>query len=283
MTQFTYTLLEDNITIEQLLRDKLNIGKKLMHELRMAKAVINENGEAMVWQHHYPAGTKLTFKLPFEKSDYIPSEKYHLDVLFEDDHMLIVNKPAGMATHPNEVGQVNTLMNDVMAYMVENGASYCEHVHRLDQGTSGLVIIAKHSIMKSLLDRMLEEKRVARFYEAIVEGVVKKEHGSIRTPIGRDRHHPTRQIVSPSGKTAVTHYEVIGRHPNFTKLHVILETGRTHQIRVHLASIEHPVVGDELYGSTIKAKNYQLHAFRILFVHPITGQEINVIAPSENK
>ncbi|WP_338014653.1 RluA family pseudouridine synthase [Paenisporosarcina cavernae] len=281
MTKFTYTLQDDNITIEELLRDRLDIGKKRMHELRMAKAILNEQGEPLVWQHHYPAGTKLVFQLPFESSEYVPSEKYHLDVRYEDDHLLIVNKPAGMLTHPNEDGQTGTLMNDVTAYMVEKGATYAEHIHRLDQGTSGLIVIAKHSMMKSLLDRMLEEKKILRFYEAIVEGVVKENHGSIKTAIGRDRHHPTRQVVSKSGKPAVTHFEVVGKHPNFTKLNVVLETGRTHQIRVHLASIGYPVVGDTMYGAITRSENYQLHAFRILFVHPINGEEIKVEYPME--
>lgn len=273
---FQYELQTDNITIEQLLRDDFQIGKKIMHEMRMAKSIVNENGEPMVWQHHYPKGTKLTFNVNVEPSSYVATQNCEVPILFEDAHILVVSKPADMATHPNEPGQSGTCMNHVMSYIKKQGGVYAEHVHRLDQGTKGLVLIAKHPLIKSMLDRMLEDKQIIRVYEAIVDGYMTQKNGTIRTPIGKDRHDSTRRTVSPSGQTAITHFEVVGQDSNFTKVHVILETGRTHQIRVHLSSIGHPVTGDRLYGSRTRADNYSLQAKKLQFVHPITKEMIVV-------
>ncbi|MBE3102714.1 MAG: RluA family pseudouridine synthase [Bacilli bacterium] len=273
---FQYKLQQDNITIEQLLRDDFQIGKKIMHEMRMAKSIVNEDGEPLVWQHHYPKGTNLTFHVNVEPSSYVASENCEVPILFEDPHVLVVSKPADMATHPNDPGQTGTCMNHVMAYVNKQGGVYAEHVHRLDQGTKGLVLIAKHPLVKSMLDRMLEEKKIIRVYEAIVDGFMTQKSGSIRTSIGKDRHDSTRRTVSPSGQTAITHFEVVGQDADFTKVHVILETGRTHQIRVHFSSIGHPVTGDKIYGSRTRADNYSLQAKKLQFTHPITKEMIVV-------
>lgn len=273
---FDYALQTDNITIEQLLRDEFNISKKIMHEMRMAKSIVNEQGEPMVWQHHYPIGTKLTFNVKVEPSSYVATHTCEVPILFEDAHVLVVSKPADMATHPNDPGQTGTCMNHVMAYVKKQGGVYAEHVHRLDQGTKGLVLIAKHPLIKSMLDRMLEEKQIIRVYEAIVDGFMTQKSGTIRSSIGKDRHDSARRAVSPSGQEAITHFEVVGQDANFTKVHVILETGRTHQIRVHFSSIGHPVTGDRMYGSRTRADNYSLHAKKLQFVHPITKEMIVV-------
>ncbi len=276
ITTFQYALQQDNITIEQLLRDDFHIGKKIMHEMRMAKSILNESGEPVVWQHHYPLGTKLTFNVNVEPSSYVATDICEVPILFEDAHVLVVSKPADMATHPNEPGQTGTCMNHVIAHVNKQGGVYAEHVHRLDQGTKGLVLIAKHPLIKSMLDRMLEEKKIIRTYEAIVDGYMTQKSGSIRTSIGTDRHDSARRAVSPSGQTAITHFEVVGQDSNFTKVNVILETGRTHQIRVHFSSIGHPVTGDRMYGSRTRQDNYSLQARKLQFVHPITKEMVIV-------
>jgi len=276
LTTFKYELQQDSITIEQLLRDNFQIGKKIMHEMRMAKSIVNENGEPVVWQHHYPVGTKLTFHVNVEPSSYVAMKNSEVPILFEDAHVLVVSKPADMLTHPNEPGQTGTCMNHVMAYVNKQGGVYAEHVHRLDQGTKGLVLIAKHPLIKSMLDRMLEEKKIIRTYEAIVDGYMTQKSGSIRTSIGTDRHDSARRAVASSGQTAITHFEVVGQDSNFTKVNVILETGRTHQIRVHFSSIGHPITGDRMYGSRTRADNYSLQAKKLQFVHPITKELIVV-------
>ncbi|MEI4770335.1 RluA family pseudouridine synthase [Psychrobacillus sp. FJAT-51614] len=274
---FSYVVMEDGLTIETILQQKWKLGKKLIHDLRMQKAVSDINGELLQWKATLQKGDILVFKWEGEASNYLLSEQIPLYVAYEDDYLLIASKPRGMATHPNEAGQNHTFMNTVQNYLSNKGQSYGEHVHRIDEGTKGLVVIAKNPIVKGMLDRMLENKEIVRTYEALVEGQVKNNHGTIRAAIGSDRHHPTRRRVSPSGQLAITHYEVVGRHPNFTKVQAILETGRTHQIRVHFAHIGHPIVGDDLYGAKkTPTKTYELHAFKVQFVHPITGEMIVV-------
>ncbi|TQR10970.1 RluA family pseudouridine synthase [Psychrobacillus soli] len=273
----TYTVPEDGLTIETILQDKWKLGKKLIHDLRMQKAVSDTSGELLQWKLPNKKGDVLVFTWEGESSNYLPSDQIPLYVAYEDEYLIIASKPRGVATHPNEVGQNHTFMNTVTHYLSSKEQAYGEHVHRIDEGTKGLVVVAKNPIVKGMLDRMLENKTIIRTYEAIVEGQVKNQHGTIRAAIGNDRHHPTRKRVSPSGQQAITHYEVVGRHPEYTKVHAILETGRTHQIRVHLAHLGHPIVGDDLYGAKKTAtKTYELHAFKVQFMHPITGEMIIV-------
>ncbi|MEK4487108.1 RluA family pseudouridine synthase [Psychrobacillus sp. FSL H8-0484] len=273
----TYTVPEDGLTIDAILQQKWKLGKKLIHDLRMQKAVTDTNGELLQWKLPHQKGEVLVFKWEGESSNYLTSDQIPLYVAYEDEYLLIASKPRGVATHPNDTGQNHTFMNTVMNYLKSKGQNYGEHVHRIDEGTKGLVVIAKNPIVKGMLDRMLENKEIVRTYEVIVEGQVKNQHGTIRAAIGNDRHHPTRKRVSPSGQLAITHYEVVGKHDQFTKIHAILETGRTHQIRVHFAHLGHPIVGDDLYGAKrTPTKTYELHAFKVQFIHPITGEKIVV-------
>ncbi|WP_391117232.1 RluA family pseudouridine synthase [Psychrobacillus sp. L3] len=272
---FRYTVQEDALTIDIILQQKWKLGKKLIHDLRMQKAVSDVNGELLQWKAPLQKGDILVFTWEGDASNYLSSDQIPLYVAYEDEYLLIASKPRGAATHPNEVGQNHTFMNTVHHYLSSKGQAYGEHVHRIDEGTKGLIVVAKNPIVKGMLDRMLENKEIVRTYEAIVEGQVKNNNGTIRAAIGVDRHHATRKRVSPSGQLAITHYEVVGRNPDFTKVHAILETGRTHQIRVHFAHLGHPIVGDDLYGAKKSpTKTYELHAFKVQFAHPITGELI---------
>lgn len=275
--QFQYEIPQEGLTIEDLLRTKWRLGKKLVHELRMAKAVTNANGDVLKWNEPLSTGTQLHFTFNVPESNYQPTEECKVDVRYEDDHILIVSKPKGMSTHPNDEKDRNTCMNHVMAYMKEKGLVYAEHVHRLDQGTKGLLLVAKHPIAKSIFDRMIEEKSIIRIYEAEVQGVMKESNGTINAPIGKDRHHPSRRVVSKSGQHAVTHFKVVERKQYTTVVHLELETGRTHQIRVHMAHIGHPVVGDTMYKARESAKgDYELHAIQLEFDHPFLNKQIVV-------
>jgi len=274
---FLYAFNEDNLTIEELLRNHWRLGKKLVHELRMAKAITLENDELVQWNTPLQVGTIVKFTFPIPASSYKRTPVCAIDIVYEDDHCLIVSKPKGMATHPNDDRDTHTCMNHVMAHIQEQGGIYAEHVHRLDKGTQGLLLVAKHPLAKSIFDRMIEEKTIIRTYAAEVQGNLRTSSGTIAEPIGKDRHHATRRVVSKTGQHAVTHYEVVARYKNSCVVHLILETGRTHQIRVHLAYIGHPIIGDTMYGARETASDdYELHAIQLEFDHPFLNQRIIV-------
>ncbi|TAA66877.1 RluA family pseudouridine synthase [Planococcus salinarum] len=274
---WNYEIKDEGMTVEELLRTEWGLGKKVVHELRMAKSVKNDKFQEVVWKEPLPKGTVLQFDLPKADSPYEPNHDIELPVLYEDEHFLIARKPKGMNTHPNEIGQDDTFINGVIGHIIRGGGSYGEHVHRLDQGTSGLLMAAKHPVAKNILDRMLEQKQLVRDYEAVVKGKVHNKSGTIDFAIGRDRHHPTRRMVSPTGQSAVTHYKLLRHMEGKSLLQLSLETGRTHQIRTHLSHIGHPIIGDELYGGPPTQDGaYHLHAFRMSLIHPFTGEKIVV-------
>ncbi|WP_153733639.1 RluA family pseudouridine synthase [Sporosarcina obsidiansis] len=277
MTSFQYTTTKPGETVEQLLREQWQGGKKTVHQMRMDKSVTDTNGQPIEWKEPLPQGTPLTFSFSDAHSSYKPEAFDSLRIVWEDEHLLAVHKPAGMAVHPEQAPGTGTLMNEVMGYIESQGGSYAEHIHRLDQHTAGILLIAKHPIAKTMLDRMLEQNKIDRFYTAEVEGQLRKPRGTINMPIGKDRYHATRRRVSPSGQAATTHFRVIERRANSTVVEAQLETGRTHQIRVHFAHLGHPVIGDQLYGSeTIARGPYKLTATKIAFQHPITLEQIMI-------
>ncbi|MEO3947168.1 RluA family pseudouridine synthase [Gorillibacterium sp. CAU 1737] len=202
-------------------------------------------------------------------------------ILFEDDFCLVVNKPAGMAVHPPESGAPGSLAGAISAYFASTG-QLCRvrHIHRLDADTTGPVLYAKNSFAQRRLDEEMRVKAIERLYLALVQGSPRKAQGTIDAPIGRDRHRSGFRRVSPSGERAVTHYEVVEALPEAALVKLQLETGRTHQIRVHLASIGHPLLGDRSYGGKPVAMNRQaLHGSELVFRHPFTREEIRVHAP----
>lgn len=204
-----------------------------------------------------------------------------IEVLYEDDHLMIVNKPAGVLLHPTEPFHRSTLDHMVAGHFFRTGLqAKVRHVHRLDQDTSGVVLYAKHAWASALLDEMLRERKIKRTYFAFVQGQVKKESGKINEPIGKDRNHASRRRVTPTGDAAVTHYQVRERYRTATLMECRLETGRTHQIRVHVSHIGHPILGDDLYGGKRELISRQaLHASVLCFEHPFGGQSIEVEAP----
>ncbi|CAG9621782.1 RluA family pseudouridine synthase [Sutcliffiella rhizosphaerae] len=267
-------------TLQDYLRQDILVSKKLLHEIRMSK-LVTVNKEIPVWTQPLQQGDLIS--IPIFPENIEPSaSNLAIQVLFENEHLLIINKSAGVETHPSSVEVQESLANGVAYYFKEKGIhAKVRHTHRLDKDTSGAILFAKHAISGAILDKLLEERKIKRTYIALVEGVMKKKEGTIDTPIGKDRHHATRRRVSPSGQKALTHYKVLKEFPNekCSLLKITLDTGRTHQIRVHMSSIGHPLFGDKLYGATSNHHRHSLHAWELSVPHPFTNSIITTVAP----
>ncbi|CAM3645523.1 RluA family pseudouridine synthase [Mesobacillus zeae] len=270
-----------SVSVDDLLRQMWKVPKKLLHELRMDQG-IKVNGQPPIWNEPLKQGDRLQLEIfkPVDSSvipAYLPVE-----ILYEDDHLLVMNKPAGMDTHPNEAQQQNTLANAAAFHLQSEGHNLnVRHIHRLDRDTTGAVLFAKHALAGAMLDRMLEERKIKRTYIAKIDGILRQKKGVIDKPIGRDRHHPTRRRVSPTGQNALTRYEVLQKlhHDDMTLVKCTLDTGRTHQIRVHFSEIGYPLAGDVLYDGSPAYSRQALHAVKMELVHPFTEAEIVIHAP----
>lgn len=198
----------NGISIESLLKVEWEVPKKLLHQLRMEKGV-TVNGEQRRWNELLKEGDKLQVHMFMEEEYGVEPEYGELNVVFEDDHVLIVNKQGQMDTHPSEKNGTGTLANLVAFHFQMQGLeTKVRHIHRLDKDTTGGVVFAKHRIAGAIMDRLLMERKIKRTYMALVEGKVKKKQGTIDAAIGRDRHHATRRRVSPKGDQAITYYKV---------------------------------------------------------------------------
>jgi 23S rRNA pseudouridine1911/1915/1917 synthase len=267
-------------TIEDIFRMDWEVPRKLTHLFRVENKIV-VNGNKANWTIPIKAGDKILIKL-FEEQPIndLAAFYYDLEVLYEDDHVIVLNKPAFMNTHPNDHHDQETVLNAAHAYLQSKGEEVqIRQVHRLDRDTTGAILFAKHALAGAILDRALETRRIKRTYIAIVQGRLKRKKGTIHEPIGRDRHHPTRRRVSPTGQDALTHFQFLKVENNDSYIKCWLETGRTHQIRVHFSHIGHPLAGDVLYGGKPIYKRQALHAAKLEFIHPITGEVIVCFAP----
>ncbi len=233
------------------------------------------------------AGEVLDVDVPASKDPSLTADPaIDVPVVFEDEHVLVVDKPAGLVVHPGAGTQAGTMVHGLLARYPElarvgDDPSRPGVVHRLDAGTSGLLALARTEAAFHHLVAQLAARDVERRYRALVHGRVASPAGVVDGPIGRDPRDPTRQAVVAGGKEARTHYQVVDRADGTTLLVCRLETGRTHQIRVHLAGIGHPLVGDQLYGGHLDlglTRPY-LHAFRLAFHHPATGERVAFESP----
>ena len=265
------------MTIKELLEDYFLIPRKIRHFLRTKKHV-RVNGECINWQSLILPGDLL--ELTFDEEDYpqkdIPfGDASLVEELYQDEHLIIVNKPEGMKTHGNEPTEL-ALLNHVSAYVGQT----CSVVHRLDMETSGAIVFAKNPFVLPVLNRLLEDKQISREYIALCQGYFSVNSLTLRHKIGRDRHDRRKRLVDPrKGQEAVTHVTILKKNGKNSLVACQLETGRTHQIRVHLAHEGHALVGDPLY-SKIAAPRLMLHARRLRLIHPFTLQKIDVEAPS---
>lgn len=230
----------------------------------------------------------VSFVIPDQVEPDILPEKMDLDILYEDNDVIVVNKPKNMVVHPAAGHFEHTLVNGLLYHCKEslsgiNGVLRPGIVHRIDKDTTGSVIACKNDIAHKAIADALKEHSIVRKYRAICAGVVKEDEGTVNAPIGRDEKDRKKMSVNPkNGKHAVTHYRVLERFKDYTYIECMLETGRTHQIRVHMASIGHPLLGDEVYSSRkwpFKLSGQTLHAHILGFQQPRTGEYIETIAP----
>lgn len=280
--QITVPLEWNGKTVADIFQQVWEAPKKLTHTFRMENKVL-VNGEPANWNIPLTQGSKVQFKLFEEEKLQITPTYINIDILYEDDHVMVLNKPPYMNSHPNDPkAELNTLVNAGQYFLQSHGEiRNIRQVHRLDRDTSGAIIFAKHALAGAILDNMLENRIIKRTYIALVHGVVKQRSGIIKAPIGRDRHHATKRRVSPTGQAALTHYTVlmVDKDKQQSYIKCWLDTGRTHQIRVHLSHLGHPLVGDTLYGGRPIINRQALHAVKIEFIHPFTQDNIVSHAP----
>ncbi len=234
------------------------------------------------------AGDIVEITIPQPERLEVEAEDIPLDIVYEDDELLVVDKPAGMVVHPAPGNHSGTLVNALMYHCGDalssiNGVIRPGIVHRIDKDTSGLLMVAKTDRAHNALSAQLAEHSITRRYKAIVYSNIKEDEGTVDKPIGRDPGNRLRNaVVYTNSKNAVTHYRVLERFGGFTLVEAVLETGRTHQIRVHMAYIRHPLLGDTLYGpakNRYGAKRQMLHAGVLGFVHPVTGEYMEFNSP----
>ena len=253
-----------------------------------------KSGEVYVGQKAVKASYKVTegdvisFEVPEAVEPEILPEDIPLEIVYEDHDVILVNKPKGMVVHPAAGHYTGTLVNALMYHCRDdlsgiNGVLRPGIVHRIDMDTTGILIVCKNDLAHTSIAEQLKEHSITRRYQAIVHGVLKDEEGTIDAPVGRHPQDRKKMCINhQNGKHAVTHYRVLNRFKNFTHIECRLETGRTHQIRVHMASINHPLLGDAVYGPAkcpYKLQGQTLHAGVLGFVHPRTGEYMEYSAP----
>lgn len=269
-------------TIKDFLKEK-GYSRQNVVELKKMKESILVNGK---WEYvTYPLkeGEHLQIHIQEETvSEKIVPVELPFPILYEDEDILVINKPADMPTHPSLNNYENTLGNAAAYYFQQKGKPFCFRcINRLDRDTTGLTILAKHMVSCSILQDDMLNRQIEREYLAIVDGVVVEDEGTIEAPIGRKEGSTIERMVDyVNGECAITHYRVLERKEDITLVSLRLETGRTHQIRVHMSSIGHPLIGDFLYHSEDKRmKRQALHAWHLSFRHPVTKEEMRFEAP----
>jgi 23S rRNA pseudouridine1911/1915/1917 synthase len=249
---------------------------------------VTVNGAPVRKNYRSNVGDTVGVTLPEPESVDLLPQNIPLDVVYEDDDLIVVNKPRGMVVHPAPGHPDGTLVNALLYHCGKSlsgigGEKRPGIVHRIDMDTSGLIIAAKNDFAHQALSKQLSDHSLSRTYEAVVYGRIKEDEGTVNAPIGR---HPTDRkrmaVTEKNSRPAVTHYQVITRYKGFTHVRCMLETGRTHQIRVHMEKIGHPLLGDMVYGKKCPAKGLEgqcLHARQLRFVHPRTGETVELSTP----
>ena len=242
------------------------------------------NGKKVKASYKPVVGDKIEIKDGFVKDTKIDAKKLDLDIVYEDEYLMVINKPSGLVVHPGSGNKDNTLVNGLM-YYTKNLSDIGDSdrpgiVHRLDKDTSGLMLVAKENKTHEILAEEFKKHNIHREYIALVDGVIEVSRGTIDAPIKRSKENYQKMTVASGGKKAITNFEVIKRYKNNTLIRLVLETGRTHQIRVHMAYIGYPIHNDPVYNKKVSTSFGQfLHSEYLKFIHPITKKELEFRCP----
>ncbi len=282
MTEFRHVVTseDDGMEVRQITRQYFDFSARLRNRIKREKLTMR-NGEYAEGWHKVNEGDVISITLPDEHSNF-PPEDIPIDIVFEDDDLMVINKQPGIVVHPTKGHPAGTIANAISNYIEKTGDIFkIRFVNRLDRDTSGLLLVAKNAYCQNHITDQMRNGRIHKRYVAIVKGELESESGTIDLPIGRPDPNDVRRGVIESGAPSVTHYEVIQRLKNHTLVELLLETGRTHQIRVHMSHIEHPVAGDTLYGEEDRSVigRQALHAAKLSLIHPIKKEPVEFTAP----
>ncbi len=275
----------ERLRLDAFLREKVpELSRSAVQKL-IEDGMVLKNGKAVRKNHKVSEGEVFELMLPEIRETETLAESIPLEVVYEDGDVIVINKPKGMVVHPAAGHESGTLVNALLSHCGDSlsgvgGEKRPGIVHRLDKNTSGLIIAAKNDKAHRALSEQLKDRSLSRVYHALVTGNIKTDGGTVDAPIGR---HPTNRkkmaVTDKNSRSAVTHYEVLARYGGITHVRCRLETGRTHQIRVHMASIGHPILGDTVYGRKKPEKGLEgqcLHAKELSFNHPSTGERLTL-------
>ncbi|EMF0257704.1 RluA family pseudouridine synthase [Enterococcus hirae] len=285
MTELNATIQTETGRIDKVLTGLFNDYSRSQIQLWLKDGAVSVNGQVVKANYKVKKNDEIVIAVPEPETLSIEAEDIPLEIVYEDEAVAVVNKPQGMVVHPSAGHPNRTMVNALMYHVKDlssiNGVIRPGIVHRIDKDTSGLLMVAKNDLAHESLAKQLKDKTSLRKYVALVHGVIPHEKGTINAPIGRSKVNRKMQAVREDGKPAVTHFNVLERFNDFTLVELTLETGRTHQIRVHMKYIGYPLAGDPVYGpsKTLKGDGQFLHAKLLGFTHPITGQKMVFEAP----
>ncbi len=277
---------EENIRLDAYIVKKYNNLSRTMIQKLIEDGEILVNGLKKKTSYKVCINDEIIIHVPEAKKTNLEAENIPIDIIYEDSDIIVVNKPKGLVVHPANGNPDGTLVNAIMAICKDSlsgigGEIRPGIVHRLDKDTSGILIVAKNDKAHINLSNQIKNREVKKIYIALVRGVVSENEATIDMPIGRSTKDRKKMAVRKEGKTAITHFKVLKRFPKYTLLEIKIDTGRTHQIRVHMAEIGHPVVGDLVYSNgknEFGVEGQMLHAKSLDFVHPITGKKMHLEA-----
>ena len=283
----TCELSDTGKRLDQYLSEVLEGYSRTYAQKLIEQALVLVEGKSVKRSYRLEGDEEILVRVPPQEVLKVEAENIPLDIVYEDNSLMVINKPKGMVVHPAPGHKSGTLVNAVLYHAAGslsgiNGVMRPGIVHRIDRDTTGLLIVCKNDRAHESIAAQLKEHSITRRYTALAEGRFSEDEGCVRAPIGRDHHNRLRMAVDEkNGKPAATHYSVIERFQQYTLVQCRLETGRTHQIRVHLSSIGHPLAGDTLYGgkSLGKESGQYLHAGLIGFIHPESGKYMEFEAP----